>query len=1117
MSEHRPAGRFVLAALAAVMLVAPAGVRAEQPEPVAPHAGMLRDPDVSATHIAFRYADDLWLVPREGGVAVPLASPPGSEAQPRFSPDGERIAFIAHYDGDPELYTMPAGGGVPIRATHQPSLQMLCDWTPDGRLLYFTDARNGLLARTELYTVAPSGGMPSRLPVPYGAEAAMSADGRWLAYAPIVSRWVGSWKRYVGGSAGDLWLADLEQGDFRKITAWEGTDGFPMWHDGTIYYLSDAGPAHRLNIWSFDPGTGQRRQLTFFEELDVRSPAVGPGPEGSGEIVFTVGEDLHLLDLASGKDRVVEVSVPGARPALRPQALDVADAIGHASVAPGGSRIAVEARGDIWTLPAQHGSPRNLTRSSGVAERYPSWSPDGRWIAYFSDRSAEYELHLVQSDGRGEERQVTSGHETFFYPPEWSPDSEHLVFQEKTGALWLCAVDSGELVKVATDPWPNTRPEGRRAVSFSPDGRWLAFDLPEPAHEYHRSLWLYDIAGGELHRATSALADEALPVFARDGSHLYFVAQRRYEPTYSEVEFTWVHRDTHVLMALPLRADVERPFAPTSDEVEWDGQDAPKETEEDEPSEPSEEGSAPVEIDFEGLQQRAYTLKAAPGTFSFLGVNDAGHVLYLRRSGGNGGDKPRLQLLDPADEKGEEKLVLEGVQAAALSPDGATIAARTNGNGAPKLLPAKPGAEAKSPVTAGMLAHVRPREEWRQLFDDTWRLFRDYFYDPGMHGLDWAAVRDRYAAMLPDCASRADLSHVLREMIGELNVSHARYRGPGGGGDDGPGVGLLGVDFELAAGAYRFARIYRGPVWDPEVRSPLTAPGVDVEEGEYLLAVNGVPVDPAVDPWAPFVGLAGREVTLTVGPNPALDDAARDVVVQPRDHGWEQRLRYRSWVEQTRRDVAEATGGRVGYVHIPNYIPSGLGLLVEQFFPQQDRDALIIDQRFNGGGWTPDRFLEILNRPPLMYRARRDGLDRAVPNSAHFGPKCLLMNELSGSSGDMFPWMFRHAGLGPLIGTRTWGGVVGLSGNPALIDGSQPVIPNNGTYSPDGRWIVEGWGVDPDIEVPDDPSAALAGRDLQLEAAIEQMLRALEDPDFIRPEPPAPPDRAGIGIPPEER
>ena len=1082
-------------------------------------AGLLQEPDVSATHVAFCWADDLWLVRREGGVAVPLASPPGTERRPRFSPDGEEIAFVAAYDGDLDLYAMPVAGGVPFRVTHQPSWQLLSDWTPNGRLLYSVEASSGVLGRTELYTVSSTGGMPTRVPVPHGSEAAVSADGRWLAYVPMDPRWSRGWKRYVGGSATDIWLVDLEApgSEGRVVTDWDGSDLHPMWHGETLYYLSDAGPAHRRNIWAWDRTTGERTQVTHHQELDVRGPSMGPGPDGRGEIVFIVGNDLRLLDLVTGQERVVDVRITAAREQLRPRLVDVSDAIGLFHPGPDGNRVVVEARGDIWTLPAKHGSPRNLTRSDDVAERYPAWSPDGRWIAYFSDRSGEYELHVIAGDGSGEERQVTSGHQTFFYPPVWSPDSEHLVFQEKTGDLWLCTVSDGELLKLATDPWPSTRASGRRSVSWSPDSRWIAFDLTEPANDGIHSLWLFDVQTATRHRITSSMADEQLPAFGRDGDFLYYVAQRAFDPIGSAVEFAFAYEDTEVLMAMPLRSEVERPFAARTDEVELDGGDEDRgddqsTSDDDETS----SGADEVAIELEGLETRAYRLPVAPGSFVGLAAAADGKLVYVRLSGGDVDEEPAIMVVDPTAEDGDEASVASALGEVALSADGTTLAGRGRGSEAPSLLPVEPDAKAVQPVTAGMLTRIDPRREWRQLFEDTWRLFRDYFYDPNMHGVDWQAVHDRYAGLLPECAARSDLSFLIRQMIGELNVGHGRFSDPPPDDNPAPGVGLLGVDFELSDGTYRFAKIYRGPGWEPDLASPLLAPGVTVEEGEYLLAVNGVPVSQEQDPWAPFVGLENQEVVLSVGAT-ADDDSPREVVVKARSHGWERNLRYRSWVEKNREYVAAASEGRVGYVHLSNYVTQGLNLLITQYFPQQGMEAMIIDQRFNGGGWTPHRFLEILNRPPIGYRARRDGLDRPVPAQAHFGPKCLLMNEHSGSSGDMFPWMFRSAGLGPLIGQRTWGGVVGLSGNPGLIDGSQPVVPNNGTYSVEGEWVVEGWGVEPDIAVPDRPVHGIDVPDTTLDVAVETMLDALEGEHFKTPAPPAGPDRSGMGVPADER
>ncbi len=1073
-----------------------------------PHAGMLRDPDVSATHIAFRYGDDLWLAPREGGRAVPLASPPGAESRPRFSPDGRILAFMGNYDGDVDIYTLAVEGGEPFRVTHHPFDQQLCDWTPDGRLLFHQSSSRGIASRRELFTVAATGGLPNRLPVPYGADGAFSPDRQWLAYSPNSTLYYATWKRYVGGTASDIWLFHLGDHRWRTITKWEGSDTTPMWHAETIYYLSDAGPAHRSNVWAFDTATDRHRQITRYAEFDVKQAAIGPGPHGGGEIILTVGNELVLLALAGETVRRIEVQIPGARPKLRPRLMDVSALLGEFSASPDATRVAVEARGDIWTLPAEHGTPRNLTRTSGVGERFPAWSPDGRWIAYFSDRSGEYELHIVPSDGKGEQRQLTSGSHTFYRDPVWSPDSAHIAFLEKTGDIWLHTLDSKQTRRIATDPWARDR----NFLSWSPDSRWIAFDrASEPAEEIF-SIWLYDLAAGKSYQVTSDFYDDRRPVFGRQGNYLYFRSQRSFEPSLSDIEFSFIHENTAVLVAVPLRAEIEPPYRAKSDEQTWAGDDQ-------EVAATAGEDDATakrIEVDFEGFEGRAFQLPVTPGGFGALAVNDKNQLIYLRTSARGAARGTAVHLFDVQDDARKERIIAQGIAAFDLTASGGKLVVRGEGGSGLAIHEARPDAKGEPVLTAGMLATIDPRQEWQQVFHDAWRLFRDYFYDPAMHQVDWASVRDRYAGLLEDCASRRDVSFLIGEMIAELSVSHARM-GRAAPLDEMPevAVGMLGIDYELDDGFFRITKIYEGAPWDLQGRNPLREAGV--HEGEYLIAVNRVPVDTSKDPWASFLGVIAREVILTVSPRPGIGSEAREVVVTPRSARWEWDLRHRHWLEATRRHVAEKTEGRVGYVYIPDFMPAGLNSLVRQYFPQRGKEALIIDQRWNGGGWTPHRFLEILDRPPSMYQVRRDGKDRPVPPFAHFGPKCLLINELAGSSGDTFPWMFRQAGLGKLIGTRTWGGVVGLSGNPSLIDGQRVGVPDIGTYSLDGRWIIEGYGVDPDIEVREDPSQMLNGEDPQLDAAIAEMLRVIETDPYGAPTRPAGPDRRGMGIPEEDR
>ncbi|MBT8487181.1 MAG: PD40 domain-containing protein [Phycisphaerae bacterium] len=1232
MSIARP---LAVTGVAAAFIAVPAAVADVQPA-----SGMLRYPDVGAESIVFTYANDLWLVSRAGGTAAPLASPPGLELFPRFSPDGQTIAFVGNYDGNRDLYTIPVSGGVPARVTHHPSGEILCDWTPDGeRLLFFSGGMDAQPRTTRLFTVPANGGLPEPLPLPYAANGAINAGGDWLAYTPY-SRDTRTWKRYQGGMATDVWLFELNTHESRRITDWAGTDSLPMWHGDAVYYLSDGGPNHKLNLWRYDLENGQRRQITTFTEYDVKWPSMGPGPRGRGEIVFQNGSDLFLLDLGTMESTAVEVTIPGARPTVRDRRVDANDFSQWWHISATGKRAVVEARGDVWTLPAENGSPRNLTRTSGVAERQPSWSPDGRWIAYFSDESGEYELMVRQSDGKDEPRALTSGSATYYNDPIWSPDSTQIMYTDKAGSIYLTDVESAETTVVDTEPWGRlTRP------SFSHDSRLIAYTRANPDRR-NRSVRLYEIEPGTKTELTSGTFDDAEVTFDRKGDYLFFSSSRNFQPTYSDLDTTFVYRGSQVLLAVPLRADMTSPWLPETDEEAWGDDDDEEDSEEDGDDEEAEgdgdeedadangdDDAAPeddgfsgvwegtlrgadlppglefvmnltlsddgavsgtitvpmgngsiegtydketgditgeittdggdtaaftgrisdasmkitvsfegqeveltgtrtaaatddedddngngsgkarevVEVDAEGFEARAMLLPVGAGQFGFLAVNDKNQLLYSRFAQGS---PPSIMLFDMDDEKKEEKTVAKGAGAFEISGDGKKLVISRGGNLA--IQNASAGATGKNVVTAGMHVSINPREEWRQLLIEAWRLERDFFYVENLHGVDWPAVRYRYLQMLDDCVTREDVSFVIREMIAELNVGHAYYReGPDVEEVPEVPVGLLGIDWELANEAYRIARIHRGAPWDVDARGPLGAPGVDVNEGDYVLAVNGVPVDVDTDPFAAFIGTVGRPITLTVSVNPTIDDEAREVVVEP--IGDESALRYRSWIERNRAFVDEQTDGQVGYIYVPNTGVNGQNDLVRQYVGQLDKKALIIDERWNGGGQIPTRFIEMLNRPVTNYWARRDSMDTPWPPDAHHGPKCMLINGRAGSGGDMFPFLFRQSGLGPLIGTRTWGGLVGISGNPGLIDGSSVTVPTFGFYETDGTWGIEGHGVEPDIEVIDDPSLLASGADPQLDRAIEEMLDAIERRPYVPPSRPAAPDRSGMGIQPSDK
>jgi len=1088
---------------------------------VRPHGGMLRFPDVSATHIAFVYADDLWLVPREGGQATPLASPPGVEVLPRFSADGKTIAFAANYDGNRDLYTLPVAGGVPTRVTHHPAGEALCGWTPDGRLLFFTNGLAGRDRQVQLFTVGAGGGLPEKLPVPYGAFADISSDGRWLAYTPHTTD-NRTWKRYRGGMSTDIWLFDLKDKKSKRATVWEGTDTAPMWQGNRLYYLSDDGPSHRLNLWTLDPATLERRQLTQYDDFDVKWPSIGPGPKGTGEIVFQHGAELMLFDIAGGKASAVEVTIPGARAKLKARTVEVKDYAQGWDIGPSGKRLLVSARGDVWSVPAKEGSPRNLTRTSGVAERDGTWSPDGKWVAWLSDASGEYEVVLAAADGKGEPKVLTQGGHAYRRLMMFSPDSKQLVFTDKTGSLFLLPVEGGEPKLVEKDAWAGDLIA--TAPSFSRDSRWLSYGSSEPVSGLSR-IALYEVATGEHHVLTAGMFDDANPVFDRKGDYLYFRRRGNFAPLYGELDSSFLYAATEQLCVVTLRADQASPLAPKSDEEEGakdeddedkakdEKKDGEEKKEGDEKKDEKKEEEKPVEITLEGFEARAVLLPIDPGVFGGLSVNDAGALLYVRRPIQGVDGEPTIQLFDVSDDEHEEKTVVKGKGGYALSADGKKILAL--GEGGPEIGDAKADTKLEKVSLEGMDAEIDPRAEWEQIFHDAWRMMRDFFYDPGMHQVDWDAVGKQYGAMLADCNSRDDVSYVIREMISELNVGHAYYSG--GDGDDEPArsVGMLGCDYALDQGAYKIARIHAGAPWDTDGRGPLSQPGVDVKVGDYLLAVNGAALDAAQDPWAAFQGLGGKTVTLTVSQKPTLDDSARTVVVEALAS--EHDVRYRAWIEEHRKYVDDKTGGRVGYVYVPSTGIDGQNDLVRQFQGQFRKPALIVDERWNSGGQIPTRFVELLNRPATNYWARRDGHDWPWPPDGHFGPKCMLINGLSGSGGDAFPFYFKQAGLGKLIGMRTWGGLIGLSGYPPLIDGGDIECPSFAFYETDGTWGIEGHGVDADIEVIDDPALMLEGGDPQLERAIALMLEELEKNPYKAPARPAYPDRKGMGLAPKDK
>ncbi len=1098
---------------------------------VAPHAGMMRYPDVSESQIVFLYANDLWLVSREGGVAHRLTSVSGTETFAKFSPGGDRVVFRANYDGNNDLYVLPVTGGIPFRVTHHPSGELPSGWTGDDEIIFSAGGTGGNPRTLQMFKVSSEGGLPESMPVPYGNNGTISPDGRWLAYTPYF-RDFSSWKRYMGGRAADIWLLNLNDHTSKRITDWGGTDSVPMWNGSDVYYVSDADSRHRLNIWVYDTKTSRRRQVTKHSDYDVKWPSIGPGPDGEGEIVYQVGSEMRLLDLASGRSHALEITVPGDRPRLRVKSHDASDTMDEGDISATGVRAVVSARGDIWSLPAENGTPKNLTRTNGVAERDPAWSPDGRWIAYFSDETDHYELYIKQSDGKGETRRLTSEKLGFLNSPVWSPDSEWIAFWDETGTLYLHDIE-----KKKTRSVHKAYSFRSRGISWSSDSNWISF-ADNVSDRENSAVFLYDVLNDDVHQVTSGIFSDTWPVFDRDGTYLFYASQRDFSsPTYADEGGNWAYSQTDRLMVVPLSLETESPFAPEIDVEEWDDDDAEEDEDGDESDgddgddseddgdkddegddEDAEDEEEPITVDLDAFEHRAILLPIDSGAFTHLAVNSSGQLLYVRGSRGRShGDRGSAQvmLVDLEDEDDMEKTVLSSARWFTMSGDGEKILAANRGAFAIVDAASDQSFDDTLP-TAGMFVDVDPRTEWRQILRDVWRIYKYYFYAPNMHGVDWNGAWDDYSAMLDDASSRSDLSYIVGEMIGELNVGHAYYFG--GEREETPSVsvGMLGCEFELDHGAYRIAEILEGGSWDSDARGPLSRVGIDVKEGDYLLAVNGVPVDTSKDPWAALQGMAGFTVTLTVSEKPEMGDDDREILVEPLSS--ERDLRYRAWVEANRAYVEERSDGRVGYIYVPDTGVNGQNELRRQFGGQRRYDALIIDERWNGGGQVPTRFIELLNRPILNYWTQRYiKEDSASPNYAHPGPKCMLINESAGSGGDYFPFAFRAAGLGKLVGTRTWGGLVGLSGNPGLIDGSYASVPIFAFYDKDGTWGIEGYGVDPDIEVIDDPALMVDGGDPQLDAAIDLMLDELIRNPYRAPETPAFPDRSGMGVPESDR
>ena len=1052
---------------------------ADQPAPLLAH-----NPTLSSTQIVFAYAGDLWSVPREGGEAVRLTTGTGIEDRPIFSPDGTKIAFTGEYDGNVDVYVMEAGGGVPRRLTFHPGADIPVGWSPDSKNILIRSGRVSFSRFTRLFSMpVGGGGLPSELELPMADHGSLSADGKRIAYVPEETAFE-AWKRYRGGRTSRIWIADLADLKTEKIPRENSNDWSPMWIGNKIYFLSDR-DSRGFSLYNYDLATKKVTQSIATGGYDIKSASAGPGA-----IVYEQFGSINIYDLKSGKSSPVRIQATGDLSTVRPSLERVRRFTG-AEISPTGVRAIYEARGEILTVPAEKGDVRVLTNTPGIAERDPAWSPDGKRIAYFSDESGEYMLHVRNQNATGEVDKYSLGSEPgFYYSPKWSPDSKKIAYTDHRLSVNYIDLEKKTPVRIDADTY-HTPAQGLNP-SWSPDSKWISYTKILKNHL--RAVFLYSIETGKANQVSDGMSDAQSAVFDKNGKYLYFTASTNTGLSTAWLDMSSLEKPVNrtVYMAV-LSKDEASPLAPESDEEKIEDKDKPKEPEK------KKDETVAVKVDLDNIGQRILALPIPPRNYGGLETGKTG-ILFIGEGVETPGAPPSaiVHKFDLKTRKTEK--FLEGVATLTVSFNGEKVLYRQGERWAISSTAAPPKPGEGTLKTDAIDIRVDPRAEWAQMYREVWRLERDYFYDPGLHGVDLKTFQAKYQPFLASVAHRADLNYLFNEMLGELSVGHLYVRG--GAMPDVKRVrgGLLGADYRVENGRYRFARVYNGENWNPQLKAPLTQPGVNVQPGEYLLAVGGRELQGSDNIYQFFEATAGKAVSIRVGPNPS-NDGSREVTVVPvpEEYG----LRNLAWIESNRRKVDQLTGGRVAYVYLPNTTTAGYENFNRYYFAQAGREGAVIDERFNGGGQVAEYVVDQLRRPLLSYWATRHGEPFTTPQNAIFGPKAMIVNEYAGSGGDALPWMFRQMKVGPLIGRRTWGGLVGIFGVPPLMDGGFVTAPNLAFWNPFTKeWEVENRGVAPDIEVEMDPAAVKAGRDPQLERAVEYVLAELKKnplPKYDRP------------------
>ncbi|MCY2961866.1 MAG: S41 family peptidase [Planctomycetota bacterium] len=1077
--------------------------------PAAAQTKLLRFPDIHGDRVAFCYAGDLWLAPSGGGTATRLTAHPGLELFPKFSPDGAWIAFTGQYDGDEQVYVVPSQGGVPKQLTFYPARGPLAQrwgydnqvygFSRDGRSVLFRSMRDGWdLTDTRLYTVPLGGGPPTALAMPVSGGGDFSPDGKQAVYSPL-TRDFRTWKRYEGGWAQDLYVFDFATASIEPVSPSKRTERDPMWIDRRVWFVSDRDGT--LNLYSYDLDSKKTEQHTREAQYDVRWASRGD----AGEIVFELNGELVVYDTKAGTQKKLDIRVPDDGVSSRPSSIPAAKNLEGSSLSPKGERALFVARGDVFTAPIEKGPTRNLTNSSKAHDRLARWSPDGAHIAYVSDASGEEEIWLRAQDGAGAATQLTSGSTERKTGLEWSPDGKRIAFATKSGRLHVLDLASKVVNEVARD-----RSGNLGDYQWSPDSAWLAFSLTD--ENALRSLWIWGGSDGGLRRVTDELWSESEPVWDPAGDFLYFLSDREFAPQLMGLEWNFAVNRSTGIYALALRPDVAHPFPPQSDEVTLPkSEDGAKKDEAPKADEAKKDAAAdkpakPVVIDFEGLAARVVRIPVEPDNYDSLSAN-AEHLFYVKRGASYYGRESDSEPVLVAFARKERKAshLVENCAGYSLSADGSKILASVGGAFALYDANAKGKDSKKEVSTAGLVCDRVPKDEWRTAFHEVWRRFRDYFYAPNMHGYDWQALRTQYEPLLEHVAHRADLNYLLGEMVAELNVGHAYVAGGDWDLPERTPVALFGGRLEVDAqsGRYRIARILRGQNEEERYRSPLTELGVKVEVGDFVLAIDGVDLRADTDPYQLLRGKADRPVEFLVNSRPTAE-GARKVVFRPRTS--ETDLFYLDWVLTNRERVDKLSGGRLAYIHMPDMSEDGIREFIKWYYGQVRKEGLIVDDRNNGGGNVSQMLIERLRRVLLATEySRNSDFTGTYPQVVFHGPMVCLINQNSASDGDIFPWMFQQAKLGPVIGKRSWGGVVGITNHGPLIDGGTVNVPEFGHADKNGQWAVEGWGVEPDIEIENDPAATLKGGDPQLERAVQEVLEALRKNPLKLPARPADP------------